>query len=119
MGRFHRIATVFSILLLAPVWASADTISPTEASRHIGEIATVEGQVSQVHIDARSGVTFLNMGGRYPSNAFTGVIFSDYAGQFPGVGSLEGQVVRITGKLKLYKGKPEIILRKGSQISRP
>lgn len=114
-----RLAFIFCLSLLTATWATAGTISPGEASRYIGQVVTVEGSVSEVHTDQRSGVTFINMGGRYPSNTFTGVIFSAFANQFPGVASLAGQVVRITGPVKLYKGKPEIILNKASQISRP
>lgn len=119
MYRILRLALFLCFLFLLAGWAAADTFTPAGAARHIGEMATVEGKVSQVHYDARSGVTFINMGGRYPHHLFTGVIFRDYASQFQGVRQLEGQLVRISGRIKLYKGRPEIILRSSSQISVP
>ena len=64
----------------------------------------------------RSGVTFLDLGGRYPNEAFMAVIFSGDAGKFPNVHALEGKTVDITGPVRLYKGKPEIILRDAGQL---
>jgi DNA/RNA endonuclease YhcR with UshA esterase domain len=61
-------------------------------------------------------VRFIDLGGRYPNNAFTAVIFSQDAGKFPDVGSLRGRTVEITGRVRLYKGRPEIILRAASQL---
>lgn len=106
-------------LLLAARPAEAAVISPLNAAAHVGETVTVEGTASEVFTDKRSGTTFIDLGGRYPGNAFSGVIFSSYAGSFPDVHHLEGKTVGITGKIQLYKGKPEIILRSRSQLSMP
>ena len=65
---------------------------------------------------SRSGVTFLDMGGRYPDNPFAAVISPEDTGKFPDVGSLSGKVVDVTGSVRLYKGKPEIILRAADQL---
>jgi DNA/RNA endonuclease YhcR with UshA esterase domain len=100
-------------LLTAP--AFADAIQPTDASAHVGQTVTVEGTVSNVHT-ARSGVTFIDMGGRYPNNSFTAVIFAKDASKFPGAGSLNGKTVDITGPVRLYKGKPEIIVKDAAQL---
>jgi DNA/RNA endonuclease YhcR with UshA esterase domain len=96
--------------------AIAETITPPEAKAHVGEIVTVEGIVSEVHHAASGKVIFIDMGGRYPNNAFAAVIFSDDASKFPNVDALEGKTVDINGAIRLYKGKPEIILNDPSQI---
>ena len=57
------------------------------------------------------------MGGRYPNSAFVAVIFPEDAAKFPTAGSLEGKVVQVSGKVTLYKGRPEIILRSDDQLS--
>lgn len=105
-----------SLAIFAPVTASADPITPAEAAQHVGDAAIVEGVASQVHYDKKSGVTFINMGGRYPNHTFYAVIFRDRSDLFPGVQSIEGKRVSISGTVKLYKGKPQIILRKASQL---
>jgi DNA/RNA endonuclease YhcR with UshA esterase domain len=45
-----------------------------------------------------------------------GVIFSDDANKFPDVDSLDGKTVDITGMVKPYQGRPEIILNDPAQI---
>lgn len=107
---------LFVGLALISTPALAQAIPPENAAAHIGQTVTVEGVATEVHTDDRSGVTFIDMGGRYPNHLFTGVIFSDSAGTFPNVHSIEGRAVDISGQVRLYKGKPEIILRSASQL---
>ena len=111
-------ALLFAVLLaLAAVTAHAETIiAATDAPKHVGETVTVEGTVSAVHTDSRSGVTFIDMGGRFPDQAFTGVIFKDDASKFPNVESLTGKVVDMTGPVHDFKGKPETILNDPAQL---
>lgn len=108
------ILTLGFALLAAP--ALAETIQPTDAAAHVGQTVTVAGTVSEVHTSTRSGATFVNMGGRYPDDAFTGVIFSEDASKFPGVEALSGKTVEITGLVRLHKGKPEIVLKDRAQL---
>ena len=63
------------------------------------------------------GNIFLNMGGKYPNQAFTAFIPSANAAQFPNPQQYEGQTVAVSGKITLYHGKPEIIVNSPSQIS--
>jgi len=63
-----------------------------------------------------SGFTLLDVGGRYPDNPFAAVILPDDAGKFPEVGSLSGKMVEVTGSVRLYNRKPEVILRRPDQI---
>jgi DNA/RNA endonuclease YhcR with UshA esterase domain len=106
------VALAFAVTT-APAFAA--TIAPAEAKAHVGETATVEGTVDEVYT-ARSGVTFLDMGGRYPNETFTGVIFAGDAGKFPNVHALQGKTVDITGPVRLYRGRPEIILNDAGQL---
>jgi hypothetical protein len=50
------------------------------------------------------GVTFINIGGRYPRQALTGVIFSDDTSKFPNLESPVGKAVDIAGRVQVYKG---------------
>src|ERR1700689_47899 len=110
-------ALLFAFLLaLAAASAHAGTIiSAAAAPKQAAETVTVEGTVSAVHTDSRSGVTFIDMGGRFPDQAFTGVIFKDDAGKFPNVESLTGKVVDMTGPVHDFKGKPETVLNDPAQ----
>jgi hypothetical protein len=112
-----RLAALLNHALAAPAGpVVAKTVAPADASSYVGQTVTIKGIVDGVHTASRSGVTFIDMGGQYPHNAFTGVIFREDTAKFSSVGSLSGKVVEITGRVRLYKGKPEIILKAASQL---
>ena len=56
------------------------------------------------------------MGGPYPNNLFAGVIFKEDAVRVGDVSGLTGKKVDITGTIKMYKGKPEILVKSADQI---
>jgi DNA/RNA endonuclease YhcR with UshA esterase domain len=89
-------------------------ISTADAENHVGQKVTVEGMVSEVHISERA--TFIDMDGTYPDEEFAGVIFSDAENLFPAASGLEGKTIDITGTVKLYRGRPEIVLTSPDQI---
>ena len=82
----------------------------------MGETATITGTVDGVHQSGKGNI-FLNMGGKYPNQAFTAFIPSASAAQFSNPQQYEGRTVAVSGKITLYKGKPEIIVNSTSQIS--
>lgn len=103
-------------LILAAAPAVAETIPAGEARAHVGETATVAGPVGDVHT-ARSGkVTFIDIGGHYPANPFTAVIFAADMAKFPDLPQLVGKTVEVTGAIRLYEGRPEIVVTTRSQI---
>ena len=69
---------------------------------------TVEGVVSDVHHAASGRATFIDIGGRYPNNPFTAVIFSDDASKFPDVDTLNGKTVDVTGMIKNTRIGPRL-----------
>ena len=101
--------------VLAAVSARAETISPADVKAHAGQTVTVEAAISDVHT-GRSGVTFIEVGGRYPDNDFTAVIFAADAAKFPNASTLDGKTVVISGQVQLYQGRPEIILKSADQL---
>ena len=56
------------------------------------------------------------MAGDYPDNAFTAVIFSSDASKFSDIEGYEKKVIEVTGKVKEYQGKVEIIVKEKKQI---
>ena len=82
------------------------TVAAANAAAHVGETITVEGMVSEVHVSERA--TFIDLGGRYPNEEFTGVIFESDAGEFSDVRAYEGRTIDMTGTVQLYRGRPEI-----------
>lgn len=94
---------------------SGEVISWQDAAEHYGETCTVEGKIVATHNSGKA--CFLNF---HPNwrEYFTAVIFASAFNQFPPnpEGHYRGKRVRVTGRIKQYKGKPEIILNSPSQI---
>ncbi|MGH6674316.1 MAG: hypothetical protein ACRECE_09805 [Xanthobacteraceae bacterium] len=111
----RMIILVLGLALTATSVRAADTIAPGEARAHAGEHVTIEGAVSAVHT-ADSGVTFLDIGGSFPNNAFAAVIFKDDAAKFRHLDSFTGRTVDVSGAVRLYQGKAEIVLNDPAQI---
>ena len=95
--------------------AAAGTIGDKEALAHVGQTSTVQGVVSEVRV-SKKGNEFLNFGGPFPKQDFRAVIFARYASAFGGVKEYGGKHVSVTGAIKLYQGKPEIVLQSPSQL---
>lgn len=112
---FRSLIASLGFALLIASGVQAEAISPQEASYHVGDKATVVGVVSQVS-RSKGGTTFINFGGRYPNHVFYGVIFRNSAGQFTNIFGLEGRTMAISGRVKIHKGKPQIILSSPNQI---
>jgi hypothetical protein len=86
----------------------------TEAMDHVGEKAKVSGEVLRV-FTAKSGVTFLDFCEDFSDCPFSAVIFASDAKKFSDVSKYQREVV-ITGVIKSYNGKAEIILKNPEQI---
>ena len=76
---------------------------------------TVADKVANV-FESKAGNVFLNFGASYPNQVFTAFIPKDSTDQFPNAKELDGRTVSITGKIVLYKGKPEIVLDDPSML---
>ena len=63
-------------------------------------------------------MTLLNVGGEFPNSPLTVVIYSDKLKNFNFVPAdyYKGKNICVTGKIKMYKGKPEIISSSQSDI---
>jgi DNA/RNA endonuclease YhcR with UshA esterase domain len=104
--------------LSALVTAQTATVIPgTEAAEHVGRGRAVEGTVAAV-FTSNKGNTFINFGGKYPHQTFTGYIHADsaLAGGGSSLASLEGKRIKITGTIDLCKGKPEIKITSKDQL---
>jgi len=101
--------------------ADAPEVTAAEAARHVGEVARVCGFVaSAAHIASVSGKpTFLNVGRAYPDQEFTAVIWGRVRSRFetPPERLYDGKTICVTGKIELYKGKPQITIEDPDQIS--
>lgn len=90
-------------------------ISYTEAPKHVGEYACVAGRVDHVYT-SQKGTIFINFCPNYKTCLFGAVIFGSNAYKFSNPNQYEGKTVEITGLIKTYQGRAEIVLNDPSQI---
>ena len=92
-------------------------VSDAQAEQHIGRDVTVEGVVTAVST-SRKGNTFINFGGVYPNQTFTGWIPAGTPlATDDSISTLQGKKIKITGRIELYRGKPEMRVLSKSQIT--
>ena len=116
--RFCR-SLVLAALLSAGVTFAADTLDPAEAASHVGEEATVCGEVTGAkYSDHRKRKpTFIDFGPPHPNQLFTALIWGEYRDRFDYVPeSLLGKTICVSGTISEFKGKAEIKVIDPSQI---
>lgn len=94
---------------------SGSTINYTEAPNHIGEYTTVRGRVVRVFTSGK-GTTFLNYCADYRTCPFSAVIFNSDSYKFSNLNQYEGRTINVSGLVKTYQGRAEIIVNDPSQI---
>jgi hypothetical protein len=108
--------SVARLILGAVIAWQAVVLSPSDAAKHVGETATVEGTVANVKHAPRFHAIFVDFDQAYPNQSFTAYIDEKNASKFPDVDKLMTHKARVTGKIVLYKGKPEIVVEEASQL---
>ncbi|MGH2574756.1 MAG: OB-fold protein [Ignavibacteria bacterium] len=89
-------------------------ISPLEANEYLGKYVTVKGFVADVHKTEK--VAYLNFVEKFPNNPFTAVIFASRFEDFGDVFKYLNTDVEVTGRVSIYRNRPQIILDNESQI---
>lgn len=105
-----RSSLIVLSLVASATTAIAQTIPAAEASKHVGEQATVCGNIAGKHTadKAKGKPTFVDIDGAFPHQTFTVVIWDDdkgKVGDFPASGN-----VCVSGKIAVYKDVPQIVL---------
>jgi hypothetical protein len=104
-----------------PTVAAEPRITAVEAARHVGEEAKVCGRVAGAKYAERSRgkPTFLDFEQPHPAEVFKVVIWGADRGKFsqPPETAYEQKQVCVTGRIQLYRGTPEIIVRSPSQLA--
>lgn len=107
-------ALALLLFLLSACTTKAQTITPDQAKDYVGKTVTVCGEVKSTHSTKKAA--FMNFGEAYPNQTFTAVIFDSFQYNFPDLKNYNHKNICVTGKIELYKGKPEIVLRESKQI---
>ncbi len=110
--------SLFSLFCI--VSAKAQTsIKLEDVSKYVGDSVTVCGKVADMRYfeNSKNKPTLLNMGAKHPNALLTLVIWENARALFTTkVEDLMDKEICITGRIILYKEKPEIIIDKPEQI---
>lgn len=121
IGVFVRFSgAAIALLCSAAAFAGSPTLSATSAANHVGEYDTVCGKVASTHFAMRSRgqPTFLNLDKPYPNAPFTALIWGSDRMRFSASPETyyAGKSICVTGRIKSYRGTPEIIVKRPAQI---
>ena len=100
--------------------AYADPLALEEAGKHVGETVTVCGPVAGAKYAAgvSGGMTFIDFGKPYPNATLTALIFASDRAKFgTPEKTAQGKDLCVSGKVELYQGKPQIVLRDPKQLT--
>lgn len=111
------------LLLITSICLSQISFSQTvpldSVANYEGKTITVCSKVQSTFVTkGEKKTTYINFGNPYPNSTFTIVIFEDDLANFKYSPSefLKDKNVCVTGQVKIYKGKPEIIVKKEGEI---
>ena len=110
------------IVLVSSAFAygASDEITTAEAKNYVDKYKTVRGTVvsTKYAYGSRGRPTFLSLDKPYPAHIFTVVIWGSDRQKFksPPEKYYKGKKIRVTGLIKTYKGTPQIVVRRPSQI---
>jgi hypothetical protein len=112
---------LLSITTAVPAPAATKTLTAAEAAQHAGEVATVCGVVASAKFasSTKGQPTYLNLDKPYPNQIFTVLIWGENRAAFgTPEKDLDGKRVCVTGKIALYRGKPEIVVHLPSELTK-
>ena len=122
-GKFFRMKPlILALSLLLPLAAltaqdkekKPEVLPTKDATAKVGETVTIEAKVAEVNKTEK--IIRINLGGRFPKQELTLVIFAANFSKFEDVEKLEGKTVRVTGKVTEYQKRPQIVLDAKEQL---
>ena len=117
--------TIILLLITAlslPAFAQKQ-IKLEEAKNHIGDSVTLAGVIYDIKVfeddDKKPTLALVNLGAAYPNQIVTIAVrpelYKNTTMVFPDQ-RFKGDLANVTGKLELYKGKPQIIIYSPDQL---
>ncbi|MEI6817251.1 MAG: hypothetical protein WCL14_11615 [Bacteroidota bacterium] len=118
MKNLTTIVIVFFVSLMA---SKGQSITPEETARHINDSVTVCGVVKEVHFIKKDDKYTVNLefGDKFPNEVFTVFISDDVRKKISyDLHDLAEKNICVTGKIKMMRKKPQIVLRSFDQIKK-
>ena len=99
---------------------SQTKIELSEVASHVGDSVKLEGKIFGIRSFENGGETFIlvNLGAAYPNQLLTLKVYPSSKSEgtiLPGKDNI-GDTAIVIGKVELYKGKPQIVVRDPGQL---
>ena len=114
---------LLTLLLLAGITTAKAqaTIELSDIANHVGDSVKVSGNIFGVRYleGAKNSPTFINVGAAYPNQLLTIVIWGDVRKKLdytPEDKKFAHAMAIVTGKVELYKSKPQIVITDSKQL---
>lgn len=109
------------LIVLSTRLYAQNEIKLEELKDHIGDSVKVKGKIYGVRYlgTAKNTPTFINVGAAYPNQLLTVVIWGDVRkmlGYAPEEKKYAHGVAVVTGKVELYRDKPQIVIKDPKQL---
>jgi DNA/RNA endonuclease YhcR with UshA esterase domain len=114
---------IFSILLLCSFsfTRAQQSVKLEDIASHVGDSVTVTGKVYGIKYfeSAKASPTLINIGAAFPNQLLTVVIYGEDRKRM----ELDPEKLftnadlSVTGKVELFKGKPQVVITDKSQLS--
>jgi DNA/RNA endonuclease YhcR with UshA esterase domain len=113
---------IFSLLLVfaGSMLHAQVKIELAEAEKHVGDSVVLTGKVWDTRYLSNAGgaPTLINLGAGFPNQLLTVVIFGEDRKNFSEPETeFRDKTVKVTGRITLYKGKPQIVVHNREQFS--
>jgi hypothetical protein len=116
-------AILFSLGLIIGLFSLGQkAIKPEEAKNHVGDSVNVSGIVYSVKVfeddDKKHTLVLLNLGADHPNQLLTIAVQPTYqlGGVLMPTPNSKGNFANVFGKIELFKGKPQIVVRSANQL---
>jgi DNA/RNA endonuclease YhcR with UshA esterase domain len=110
----HTILIFASLLFIGSCTYAQHKIKAEDAKNYKSKSDTVVGKVYQ--IKSTDKAVYINIGGKYPDNPFTAVIFQKDIVAVGDVSKYDGKLIDVIGVITDYKDKTEIIVNDAKQL---
>lgn len=101
-----------------PIGYRINTVSAYDAGSYIGEIARIYGRVNSTWYSRKTNEYYLYFGGPYPYQDFSLIIPGNIARRYNRRPELffTNRYITVTGLVSNWEGRPEILVRKRTQL---
>lgn len=120
LSAMKKIVFILALIVTSSITYGQTEIKLEDVKKYMNDSVKVCGKVfSTRFLESSNGApTLINLGGAYPNELLTVVIFGENRGKFKDKPeeAWKEKTICITGRIVEYRGKPQIVVSKPEQV---